>query len=249
MPAIDRSVAYTRTPSYAMTLTGKSVVIIGGTNGIGRAIARHCAHLGAATTVVGRTFRDEDTPRLHFIHCDLSLLTNAAALGETLPADADVYLFTAAISPPRSLTRTAEAIELHLATSFLSRVAVLRALLPRIHKDCRIFVMSSPGQDASSSPSNLNPPPSSYDPFDHNFNVIAANEALVLYCRNALDNRPHSSLSGTDVTIHTFALNPGVISTGLRKTLLGENMWSNFLEACISTFCMSVPPQPLTTKP
>jgi hypothetical protein len=96
------------------------------------------------------------------------------------------------------------AIELHLATSLLSRVALLRALLPRLHRNSRciaphltahtltsqfafsIFIMSSHGEDNASSPSTLNPPSStSYAPFDHNSNIIAANEALVLYCRRS----------------------------------------------------------------
>lgn len=49
-----------------------------------------------------------------------------------------------------------------------------------------IFIMSSHGEDAASSPSTLNPSSStSYAPFDHNSNIIAANEALVLYCRRS----------------------------------------------------------------
>ena len=46
--------------------------------------------------------------------------------------------------------------------------------------------MSSHGEDAASSPSTLTPSSStSYAPFDHNSNIIAANEALVLYCRRS----------------------------------------------------------------
>ena len=46
--------------------------------------------------------------------------------------------------------------------------------------------MSAPGEDVDSSPSTLNPSSSaSYAPFDHNSNIIAANEALVLYCRRS----------------------------------------------------------------
>jgi NAD(P)-dependent dehydrogenase (short-subunit alcohol dehydrogenase family) len=223
-----------------MSLTGKSLVAIGGTNGIGRAISRHAAHLGANVTVIGRQFRDADVPRMQFVPADLSLLSTAAALGDSLPSDADVYLFTNAISPPRDLARTDEAIELHAAVSLLSRLALLRALLPRIHKNCRIFIMSALGEDHAASPSTLNPSaPPAYSPLQQNANVASGNEALVLYCRSALEQPARTLLSGSDASVHVFGLNPGVISTDLRKTFLGDNLWSNFLEVCVSAVCIS----------
>ena len=71
--------------------------------------------------------------------------------------------------------------------------------------------MSSPGEDHASSPSNLNPSTSTtYAPFDHNDNIIAANEALVLYCRRyeTIGDRttnPYQTLSAHSRTGHAHS--------------------------------------------
>jgi 5,10-methylene-tetrahydrofolate dehydrogenase/methenyl tetrahydrofolate cyclohydrolase len=45
-------------PSYAnLSLAGKTVVVVGGTSGVGQAVALACARKGANVTVVGRTFK------------------------------------------------------------------------------------------------------------------------------------------------------------------------------------------------
>ena len=45
-------------PSYAsLSLAGKTVVVVGGTSGVGQAVALACAKKGAKVTVVGRTFK------------------------------------------------------------------------------------------------------------------------------------------------------------------------------------------------
>jgi NADPH-dependent 2,4-dienoyl-CoA reductase/sulfur reductase-like enzyme len=45
-----------------LDLSGKKLVAVGGTNGLGQAIARQAHARGAEVTVVGRTFRDEPAP-------------------------------------------------------------------------------------------------------------------------------------------------------------------------------------------
>jgi hypothetical protein len=53
-------------------LRGKQVAMIGGTNRIGRALARLFAAKEEEVVVVGRTFRDHGVERLRFIAADLS---------------------------------------------------------------------------------------------------------------------------------------------------------------------------------
>ena len=59
-------------------LNGKKIAIIGGTDGIGRALAHTLAAKGAEVTVVGRTFRDDGIPRLHFMQADLAQMIRRA---------------------------------------------------------------------------------------------------------------------------------------------------------------------------
>ena len=64
---------------------GKEIAIVGGTNGIGRALARKFAAHGARVIVVGRTFRDQGVERLRFIPANLSEMKQAQRVAEDLP--------------------------------------------------------------------------------------------------------------------------------------------------------------------
>ena len=57
-------VHWERKPLAGGSLRGKKMAMIGGTNGIGRALARLFAANGADVVVVGRTFRDQGVERL-----------------------------------------------------------------------------------------------------------------------------------------------------------------------------------------
>ena len=51
----------------SLDLSGKQVVVVGGTGGIGRALSRLMAARGAQVTIVGRTFREAATPGIHLV--------------------------------------------------------------------------------------------------------------------------------------------------------------------------------------
>jgi len=92
--------------------TPKQVAVIGGTAGIGRAIALHLAELGANVLVVGRTFRDADHRPIRFIHADLSLMREARRIGDLLSAEPlDLLVMIAGIMPPPQREDTAEGLE------------------------------------------------------------------------------------------------------------------------------------------
>lgn len=82
-------------PSVPINLTGKRVAVVGGTDGLGRAIARLAAASSASVTVVGRTFKDASVPNLHFMRADLSLMSEATRIGRTYLSRARARAHTA----------------------------------------------------------------------------------------------------------------------------------------------------------
>src|SRR5882724_13417140 len=91
----DPSVTVRPIPIEQLDLSSTRLAVIGGTNGLGRAIAAQALARGAEVTVVGRTFRDAPTARLTFVAADLSSMSEAIRVGRELPAESfDLVLFT-----------------------------------------------------------------------------------------------------------------------------------------------------------
>src|SRR5882757_1856009 len=94
----DPSLTIRPIPIERLDLSSKRLAVVGGTNGLGRAIAQQALARGAEVTVVGRTFRDAPAARLTFVAADLSSMREAARLGLELPAESfDLVLFTTGI--------------------------------------------------------------------------------------------------------------------------------------------------------
>jgi len=201
-----------------LDLAHKKLVVVGGTNGLGRAIARLAHARGATVTVVGRTFRDEPAPGLDFIGADLSSMEQALKVGDALPVDdADVLLFTSGIIAATTRELTPEGVERDVAISFLNRVAILRGVAPRLGSarpsgapTPRVFVMGSPGMGMLGDPDDLNTDGQYTSPRAHG-NTIAGNEALAL------------GAAGRFPGAHFYGLGPGAIKTGIRENYLGRN--------------------------
>jgi NAD(P)-dependent dehydrogenase (short-subunit alcohol dehydrogenase family) len=83
---------WTRRPLDAISLQGKNIVVMGGTGGIGRALALCAAAPGAEVTIVGRTFRDVGVPRVRFVEAELSSMKNVRRLARDLPAEEIVHV-------------------------------------------------------------------------------------------------------------------------------------------------------------
>src|SRR3984893_7412918 len=108
----DRSVTIRPIPIERLDLSSKRLLIIGGTNGLGRAIAQQALARGADVTVVGRTLRDNKSARLTFVEADLSSMKEAARLGVELPVELfDVALLTAGTFAARAREETREHVE------------------------------------------------------------------------------------------------------------------------------------------
>lgn len=102
----DRSLRVAPIDVSAIDLGGELVAVVGGTDGLGRAIARLAAVRGAEVTVVGRTFRDEGVERIAFVGADLSSMREAERMGAALDPSLDALILTTGIfaAPEREVT-------------------------------------------------------------------------------------------------------------------------------------------------
>jgi NAD(P)-dependent dehydrogenase (short-subunit alcohol dehydrogenase family) len=117
----DPSLTIRPIPVERLDLSSRRLVVVGGTNGLGRAIAQQALARGAEVTVVGRTFRDDPAARLTFVAADLSSMREAIRVGRELPAESfDLVLFTTGIIAAKTREETPEHVERDMAISYLS---------------------------------------------------------------------------------------------------------------------------------
>jgi NAD(P)-dependent dehydrogenase (short-subunit alcohol dehydrogenase family) len=233
--APDPSVTLRLTPIERLDLSSKHLAVIGGTNGLGRAIAAQALARGAEVTVVGRTFRDAPADRLTFVAADLSSMREAVRVGRELPAESfDVVLFTTGIIAARTREETPEHVERDIAISYLNRLAILQGLSPRLGSAraadaprARVFVMGSPGVGSLGDPDDLNSE-RTYRPLVTHANTVAGNEILVL---GAPDRFPGPAF---------FGLGPYLIKTDIRSNFLGAgSITHKLVETTVGIFMQS----------
>jgi NAD(P)-dependent dehydrogenase (short-subunit alcohol dehydrogenase family) len=231
----DPSVTIRPIPIDRLDLSSKRLAVVGGTNGLGRAIAQQALARGADVTVVGRTLRDDPADRLTFVGADLSWMSEAVRVGRELPAESfDVVLFTTGIIAAKSREETPEHVERDVAISYLSRLAILQGLSDRLGSARadraprpRVFVMGSPGTGAIGNPDDLNSEKDYRSMVAHG-NTLAGNEILVL---GAKDWFPGPSF---------FGLGPYLVKTGIRSNLLGDgSITHRLVETIVGIFMQS----------
>ncbi|SMN20436.1 similar to Saccharomyces cerevisiae YKL107W Putative protein of unknown function [Maudiozyma saulgeensis] len=214
------------------------VLIVGGTGGLGNAIATELVNKGSDVTVIGRTFRDNEKSNLHFIKADLSLVKNCEDVVKNLRKDNTVndfthVIFTSGIFSSRTRQATEEGIERDMAISYLSRYIILKGIQSQLTKTFktndiqakpRVFVMGFPGNNNAGNPDDMNGKPENYNFLKVHMNTVAANEALVL----------HYAKETTSFNI--FGLNPGIIKTNIRTNLTGTGFLARMMENVMSFF-------------
>jgi NAD(P)-dependent dehydrogenase (short-subunit alcohol dehydrogenase family) len=212
----DWSVDITGSPN---DVTGKTVLVVGGTNGLGRAIALSAAGKGAKVIVVGRKLSDDDktVTNLSFVQADLSSMNTAKEIGETICgtdiAAVDVVVFTTGILAKKEREESTEGIEMDMAVSYLSRLVIINYLTPRLKKAARVFIMGFPGTEQKYNLEDMNCE-KKYDAFGTHFNTIVGNEALV------------ADWSSKENGILYYGLNPGLIRTGIRDNVYSGTIGS-----------------------
>jgi NAD(P)-dependent dehydrogenase (short-subunit alcohol dehydrogenase family) len=147
-----------------MDMRGKTVLVTGSTDGVGRYVARELAGKGAHVLIHGRdasratTLIDEIRTRGHvapqFYQADLSSLAGARQLAEAVKADhkrIDVFVSNAGIGSQNSgpqRQESADGHELRFAVNYLSGFLLAYLLLPLIKAAApsRIVNVASLGQ-------------------------------------------------------------------------------------------------------
>ena len=198
-------------------LVGLNIAIIGGTNGIGRALALVALAKGAKVKVVGRTSRDAATPGLSFVAADLSSMAAARRVAQDLSASSlDILVFTNGVLAGSQRRVTSEGIEYDLAVSYLSRYIILREVAstlgvarPTPARKPRVFLMGFPGTNQTGSIDDFNSE-RAYGLMTAHSNTVVGNEALVL---DAAARYP---------AVNAYGLNPGLVKSNIRAGILGD---------------------------
>jgi NAD(P)-dependent dehydrogenase (short-subunit alcohol dehydrogenase family) len=149
-------------------VSNKTALVTGGTDGVGKEIARALARLGARVIIVGRDagkgVRAEGELRsstkngnVEFIRADLSLVREAERLadelGDRFPT-INYLVHSAGVVLGRRVL-TSEGLEFNFATNYLSRFALTVRLLSALQMDAhsgrsaRIVLISHPGFDGA----------------------------------------------------------------------------------------------------
>lgn len=212
-----KDIQWKREPLTLNSLSGKKVAIIGGTNGIGRALALEMASKGADVLVIGRTFRDSGNPRLSFLQADLTQMKDARRVAQVLPAETlDMLIFTTGIMASKQRAVSAEGIELDLAVSYLNRFVMVREIGERLGTNRnqtdfkpRVFIWGFPGTNQKGNINDFNSE-EIYSLMSAHSNTVIGNEALVL----------DSALRFPK--INYYGMNPGLMKSNIRSGTLGE---------------------------
>ena len=215
-----------RRPVASALYAGRTIVLTGGTSGIGKAAARELVHRGAHLIVVGRNaekltrLQRELQPnhgrgRIATELADLSLMADVRDLAERLLGRHERIdgLINNAGALFNHYRQTAEGLEATMATDLVSPYLLTRQLLPALKAsgDARIINVASGGMYTQGLRANsLHPVPSDYD----GPTVYArAKRGLVI-----LAAAWARQWAGFGISVH--AMHPGWVDTpGLEKSL------------------------------
>ena len=146
-----------------MDMAGKTVLVTGSTDGVGRFVAERLAAEGARVFVHGRDRARGDTVvagiakaggQAAFLAADLASLAGVRGLAEAVrqeTARLDLLVNNAGIGTGGSGNRreiSADGFELRFAVNYLAGFLLTRLLLPLVEEPARIVNVSSAGQQA-----------------------------------------------------------------------------------------------------
>lgn len=130
-----------------MDLKNKNVLVIGGTSGLGLAIASRLHSLGAVVTVTGRELKSN--PGFRFYKCDLSVMKDIYSLTDSMAAEKscfDIIVNNAGVLSPPEYRETADRIEYSFQVNCISHLVINRGLIVAgcCREGCRFIAVTSP---------------------------------------------------------------------------------------------------------
>ena len=194
----------------------KNVIIIGGTDGIGRAFAEHLINSQQVLIVgrneqKGKAFRTKYGANASFIAADVSLLKNVVRLVEQIRAKferIDAIIHTADILTTKR-TETAEGLEMSIAINYFSRVLFNYLMLneaPGFRPEKIIHIAAAGFPPGNKFLEKFPPSPADSAFRSHGYGQMA-NDFYGLYMRDVFEQM------GTQINI----LNPGMVDTNIRR--------------------------------
>jgi NAD(P)-dependent dehydrogenase (short-subunit alcohol dehydrogenase family) len=212
-------------------LKKKNILIVGGTAGIGKAVAQQTLKHGANVTIVGRREPDETLSKAKFVQKDLQLMRNAKNLCKEIDLEKfDSIIFSNGIIASSERKETTEKVELDMAVSFLSRYAMAKEFghfsqrSDKTRKP-RIFVIGYPGQKMQATVDDFNSE-KNYKTFPAHMNTVVGNEALVSFVHNN--------------HVNAYGLNPGLIQTDIRQGYFEGSFFGGIVEWLIAKIYQTV---------
>ena len=221
---------------------GRRAVVVGGTSGIGCAIALRLAQADFCVTVVGRNaavgaevvaeMRAAGGRDHEFVACDSQLIANAYTFGNTYASkhdSLDVLVMTQGIATMQGRTETSEGLDQKLALHYYSRMAFVDALLPLLRRSTspRVLTVLSAG---------VHNPYARYssDPDLKQYSLAEAANSAGFYNDIAMDSLSRQPENSNIVFVHAA---PGFVNTN----------WGKELNAVLRAFVRFI--QPLGRRP
>jgi len=234
-------------------LTGRCALVTGGTDGIGKQIARGLTARGARVIIVGsdpqkgkrvqNELREETGhDDVDFLRADLSLVRGVDRLAEDIAArfTSLQYLVLCAGIVRGRLTLTREGVETNFAIGYLSRFVLVERLLAIIRESgttgsaaARIVVISGAARNATIHYNDVN--------LTHNFATLRAVSQL---CEAndmfAIEQARRLDEAGAQAPVLINVLKVGVVRTSIRRQF---PLWMKVLVPLLLDWFLALPPQ------
>jgi len=207
-------------------LRGKDILIVGGTEGIGAALAHELVRRGSVVTISGASKANvKYLPKeVEYIHSNTSTMRGAQELGQSLQGRRfDTVVFAGGFVPRPLIFTKGEGAEEDLQTTYISRFIVLQEL---IKNDAfvgrkRVYILAYPGDDPMMSDfEDMWFGWTDYNDVAFHIHTIIFNDALI---KEAAKRYPD---------LKVFGVNPGFITRGGASDIqfAEKNIFSRALE-------------------